>query len=147
MYIYIYIHIYIYIYIHMYTYKYIYYIIAEKAIYFLRRYAFSKKLIYLCRKSIFRSTIWLLPRKLIIWFANIIFSFGNITFPRTFNYLLRECDIFDQNNNASKKVTYVLRKHDLFNQEYAKVTPKWDELFLNAFWGSSLTNSFPKGAP
>ena len=44
-----------------------------------------------------------------------------------------------ENMNVSNKVNYLLRKYDLFIQEYAKATPKWDELtFKNALRGSSL---------
>ena len=67
-------------------------------------------------------------RKLIIWFEHMIFSFENMIFP--------------------KKVNYLIRKYDLFIQEYAKVAPKLDELILgNVFGGSSLKDSFPKGEP
>ena len=49
--------------------------------------------------------------------------------------------------NVSKKISYLLRKYDLFIQDDAKVTPKWDELtFLNALGGINLKSSFPKGA-
>ena len=38
-------------------------------------------------------------------------------------------DVSSERMNVSKKVNYyLLRKYDLFIQEYAKTTPKWDEL-------------------
>ena len=50
--------------------------------------------------------------------------------------------------NVPKKVNYLLRKYNLFIQEYAKATPKWNELTLfDTFGGRSFTNSSPKGAP
>ena len=44
-----------------------------------------------------------------------------------------------------QEVNYLIRKYDLFIQEYAKVTPKRDELtFENASGGRSLKNQFPQ---
>ena len=59
----------IYIYIH------IYYIIGKKLAYLLRGELFASK-IWLCLGNV------IVPRKLDICLDNIIFSFGNINFPR-----------------------------------------------------------------
>ena len=84
-------------------------------------------------------------------------SFESITFNEKTNYLFRNYDGFvqkydlpppKQKKEEEETNTYLLRKYTLFIQEYDKVTPTWGELtFLNAFWGSSLKCSFPKGAP
>ena len=54
-----------------------------------------------------------------------------------------------ENMNVSKKLNYLLRKYDLFIQEYTKVTPKWDELnVFECLWGKQLqTNVSPRGRP
>ena len=47
---------------------------------------------------------------------------------------LRKYDLSFVNMNFSKKAHSLLRKHDLLIQEYAKVTPKWDEpTFVECF--------------
>ena len=59
------------------------------------------------------------------------------------NYLFRNYDLFIRNMTCPKKVNYLVRKYDLFTQEYAKVTPTWDELtFLNALGELALTVRF-----
>ena len=60
------------------------------------------------------------------------------SFHRVYD-LIQEHMIFPFGNiNVSKKVNYLLRQYDLFIQENTKVTPEWGELtFGNAFWGSS----------
>ena len=60
-------------------------------------------------------------------------------------YLHRRYDFPFENLNVSKKVNDLLRKYDLFIQEYAKATALWDELtLLNAFGGSNLQKYFPQ---
>ena len=55
------------------------------------------------------------------------------------NHLLRIYDFSFENMNVSKKVNYLRRKYDLFIQEYAKVTPEWDELtFLECLGGKQF---------
>ena len=67
-----------------------------------------RKLFISFETMIFHSKIWFSSKKLNICFENITFSFIHM--------------------NVSKKVNYLLRKYNLPSQEYAKVTPKWDEL-------------------
>ena len=51
-----------------------------------------------------------------------------------------------ENMTVSEKVDYLLRKYDLFIQEYVKVTPNTDELtFWECFGGKQLENYFPDG--
>ena len=53
-------------------------------------------------------------------------------------HLPQMCFFPIENMTVSKKVSYLLRKYDLIIQEYAKVTPQWDELtFFNTFGGSN----------
>ena len=78
-----------------------------------RYYIIVKKLAYFLRKYDFPSTF-------IVFFENMIFAFENM--------------------DVSKKVNYLLRKYDLFMQEYAKATPIWNELtFL------PVSKGFPEG--
>ena len=64
----------------------------------------SKKIILSASKIwFFRSRTWLLPRKIIICFENMICSFGDMPFFKKVNYLLRKYDLFVQ-------------KHDLFKE-------------------------------
>ena len=58
--------------------------------------------------------------------------------PKKANYFSRIYDFSFENMKVWKKVNYLFRKHDLLIQDYANVTPNWDELaFLNAFEESS----------
>ena len=66
-------------------------------------------------------------------------------FNKRVDYLFRKYDVFVRKSNFLKKVNYLIRKSDLFIQEYAKVTPKWDELTLFECFGGKH-NSFSKEA-
>ena len=70
-------------------------------------------------------------------FRTCTFSFENSTSPRQ---LLIRSVVFSsfENMNVSKKVSYLLRKHDLFIQEYAKATPTWDELTVFDAFGEAV---------
>ena len=44
-----------------------------------------------------------------------------------------------ENMNVSKTINYLLRKYDLFIQEYAKEIPQCDELIVfECFWGKQV---------
>ena len=94
------------------------------------------------------------------WFVNeektetvnkLTYLLRNIVSPKKIdvNYLLRKYYFPFENMKVSKKVNYLLRKYDLFNQEYAKVTPKWDELsFVECILGKQFTKIVsPRGRP
>ena len=50
--------------------------------------------------------------------------------------------------NVSKKVNCLLRKYDLFIQEYAQATPKWDELKMLMLFGEAVKQIVPpRGRP
>ena len=72
---------------------------------------------------------------IIYLFRMSFIAFENIAFPRTNIFLLSRYHFSFGNMNVSKKVNYLLRKYDLSIQEYAKATPKWDELTLFECFG------------
>ena len=69
-----------------------------------------------------------MPRKLIICFENVSASFESIVFPRKLFICFENTICSFEDVNVSKKVSYLLRKYDLFIEENAKATPKGDEL-------------------
>ena len=107
---------------------------------------YKKQIIYF-ENMTFRSKIWPFPRKLIICFEIMFFSWI-FYFSKENMYLPRKYDFSFENMNVSDKVNCLLRKYDFS----FKMMPKWrlnvmNPFLLNAFGGSSWTNSFPKGAP
>ena len=66
------------------------------------------------------------------------FLFAKICFFKNINYLLRIYDSSLEKMNFPKKVNYLHRKYDLLIQEYAKVTPKWDEPMFRLLWGEAV---------
>ena len=60
--------------------------------------------------------------------------------------MLRKYDLVFEIMTVSKKVNYLLQEYDLFIREYAKATPKWDELSVfECFLGKKLNKLFPRG--
>ena len=57
-------------------------------------------------------------RTLLICFGNMILSFESMKISKKVEYLLRNYDVFVQQNDFSKKINYLLRKYDFVDQSY-----------------------------
>ena len=64
----------------------------------------------------------------------LFISFGNMISKKV-DYLFRDMIFSLVNLTILWKINYLIRIYDLFIQEYAKSTPKWDELTLCLCFG------------
>ena len=69
-------------------------------------------------------------RKLIICFESIFVHFEIEPVPRKLFICFEIMICSFENTNDSKEINYLIRKYDLFIQEYVETTPKWNGLIV-----------------